>query len=509
MEVYVDDLLAKSKEPAQHLGDLRTTFGILCRYKMGLNPSKCDFGVQSGKFLGFIVSERGIEASPDKIEALINMKPPNNLNKTQRLAGRVATLGRFIARSIDKCLPFFQVLQKVHPWNEQCDKAFEKLKQYLANPPLLKRPEKGDVLYAYLAVSPHAVSTVLVKEEEAMQHPAQAVKVLTETPLAKILRKPDCIRRLIRWSIKLSEFDIKYEPRKVIKGQAMVDFVAKFSDFSLEKVIAPTGKPCVLFIDGSSYQTGGGMGIHLLSPDGQVRYYMVTLAFKVTNNETEYEALIVGLFVAAQIRATEVDAKSDSQVVVNQVLCMYTAKGENLKKYLARVWEIHDLFSYFAITQISRADNEVSDRLVGAASGREEVPLLWLVEKRVIEVPIVGVEVGVLGSSTPNWASSIVEYLVGGKLLEAREEARKIKKRAARFGIPHNIVTDNRRQFDSDHYRKWCEKLRIKAKNSSPGHPQANGQAKVTNKALLSILKKKGNPSLRWLTDARQLQQRK
>ncbi|XP_042942693.1 uncharacterized protein LOC122276864 [Carya illinoinensis] len=94
--------------------------------------------MESGKFLGFIVSERGIETSPDKIEAMINMKPLKNLNETQRLVGRVAALGRFIARSTDKCLPFFQVLRKVHPWNEQCDEAFKRLKQYMANLPFLK-----------------------------------------------------------------------------------------------------------------------------------------------------------------------------------------------------------------------------------------------------------------------------------------------------------------------------------------------------------------------------------
>ncbi|XP_042974738.1 uncharacterized protein LOC122306375 [Carya illinoinensis] len=82
MEVYVDNLLVKSKEPARHLDDLRKAFGILRHYKMRLNPAKCAFGVESKKFLGFIVSERGIEASPDKIGVILNMKPPRNLNKT-------------------------------------------------------------------------------------------------------------------------------------------------------------------------------------------------------------------------------------------------------------------------------------------------------------------------------------------------------------------------------------------------------------------------------------------
>lgn len=171
MEVYVDDLLVKSKELAQHLQDLREAFGVLRKYKMKLNPVKCTFGVGSGKFLGFVVSKKGIEASPEKIQALLDMRAPKILNETQQLAGRVATLSRFIARSMEKCLPFFRMLRKIHSWNEKCDEAFEKLKQHLASPPLLRQPERGDILLAYLAASPQVVSAVLVKEEGAVQHP--------------------------------------------------------------------------------------------------------------------------------------------------------------------------------------------------------------------------------------------------------------------------------------------------------------------------------------------------
>lgn len=124
IEVYVDDLLVKSKEPAQHLVGLNEAFTILRQYRMKLNPAKYAFEVGSGRILGFIVSERGIEASLEKIEAILNMKPPRSLNDTQHLAGKVASLNRFVSRSTDKCLPLFWVLCKVHPWNKECDKAF-------------------------------------------------------------------------------------------------------------------------------------------------------------------------------------------------------------------------------------------------------------------------------------------------------------------------------------------------------------------------------------------------
>ena len=111
MEVYVDDMLVKSKEELTHLDDLRETFATLKQYQMKLNPSKCVFGVASGKFLGFMVSQRGIEANPEKVQAIINMASPKTVKEVQKLTGRIAAINRFISRATDKCLPFFKTLK--------------------------------------------------------------------------------------------------------------------------------------------------------------------------------------------------------------------------------------------------------------------------------------------------------------------------------------------------------------------------------------------------------------
>ena len=87
MEVYVDDMLVKSLDEERHLDDLQETFDTLRRYNMKLNPSKCAFGVSLGKFLGFMVSHRGIEANPDKVQAILNMEPPRNIKEVQSLIG--------------------------------------------------------------------------------------------------------------------------------------------------------------------------------------------------------------------------------------------------------------------------------------------------------------------------------------------------------------------------------------------------------------------------------------
>ena len=120
VEVYVDDMLVKSQDEEIHLDDLQETFDTLRQYNMKLNPSKCAFGVSSGKFLGFMVSHRGIEANPDKIRAILDMKPSQNVKEVQSLIGRVAALNKFVSKATDKCLPFFRILRKAFEWKDDC-----------------------------------------------------------------------------------------------------------------------------------------------------------------------------------------------------------------------------------------------------------------------------------------------------------------------------------------------------------------------------------------------------
>ena len=112
MKVYVDDMLIKSKEELAHLDDLKETFTTLKQYQMKLNPAKCIFGVALGKFLGFMVSQRGIEVNLEKVQAIINMASPKTVKEVQKLTGRIAALNRFVSRATEKCLPFFKTLKR-------------------------------------------------------------------------------------------------------------------------------------------------------------------------------------------------------------------------------------------------------------------------------------------------------------------------------------------------------------------------------------------------------------
>ncbi|XP_062104153.1 uncharacterized protein LOC133815314 [Humulus lupulus] len=118
----------------RHADDLAEAFAIIRKYGKKLNPKKCTFGVASEKFLGFIVSSRGIEANPDKIWALFEMPSPQKHKDVQSLTGRIAALSHFVSKSTDKCIPFFNILceSQRFEWTTKCEEAFHKLKEHLA-----------------------------------------------------------------------------------------------------------------------------------------------------------------------------------------------------------------------------------------------------------------------------------------------------------------------------------------------------------------------------------------
>ncbi|XP_030936086.1 uncharacterized protein LOC115961208 [Quercus lobata] len=413
VEVYVDDMLVKSIDEGSHLDDLQETFETLWRYKMKLNPSKCAFGVSSGKFLGFMVSQRGIEANPDKIQAILNMEPPKNIKEVQSLTGRVAALNRFVSKATDKCLPFFKVLRKAFEWTDECQRAFQDLKDYLTTAPLLSPSVQGEELYLYLAVSPHAVSSALIREEGKIQKPVyytsralrgaegryplmeklafalitasrklrhyfqvHVINVMTDHPLKKTMNKLEAAGRLIQWTVELSEFDIRYQPRNAIKAQALADFIAEFTP-SYEDLGEGEYNKWVVHVDGSSTLYAGGIGVVLQSPEGDKLKYKARLQYQTTNNEVEYEALLKGLELAKSVEADSILVMGDSQLVIGQVNGTCEAKEDRMKKYLRKI------------------------------------------------------------EREGNWMTPIVSYLKDGRLPEEKDEARKLKIKSARFTKEH------------------------------------------------------------------------
>ena len=127
IEVYIDDMVVKSKVVSEHVEDLTSIFEILRKHKLRLNASKCSFGVGSGRFLGYMVTHRGIEVNPKQIKVINDLQAPRNPKEVQKLTGMTAALNQFISRSVERCCPFFLLLHrwKGFEWTKECVVAFQ------------------------------------------------------------------------------------------------------------------------------------------------------------------------------------------------------------------------------------------------------------------------------------------------------------------------------------------------------------------------------------------------
>jgi len=251
VKVYVDDMVVKSPSHHQHAEDLSAVFSALRQYNLRLNLDKCVFGVDRGKFLGFMLTQRGIEANPEKCKAIIEMRSPTTIKEVQRLIGRLTVISRFLPKLAEQTQPIVQLLKKStrFTWTDDCEQIFQKLKTTLTSPPILHKPDTHQPLLVYVTATDHTVSAVLVQETDNTQHPVyfvsrtlqdpetryqmveklalslvnaarrlhpyfqnHSITVKTDYPIQKILQKPDLAGRMSSWAVELSEFNIRYEP---------------------------------------------------------------------------------------------------------------------------------------------------------------------------------------------------------------------------------------------------------------------------------------------------------
>ncbi|GAA0184542.1 hypothetical protein LIER_31830 [Lithospermum erythrorhizon] len=236
MKIYLANMLIKSRDGPDHEANLRESFDNMRKYNLRLNPNKCVIGVTSGKFLGYMINQKGIEPNPDKIAVVQAMQSPRTQKEKRR----------------------------EFEWTLECEKSFQELKAYLQSPQLLAQSVVGDILQLYLPVSESALSSVLIWEEEKVQkliyyvsrvmrgaatryplmkkpvyalvvvvqklkpyieaHPAE---VITDQPLRKILEDPSRSGHIVKCAIELSKFDLRYRPQRNIKAQALAEFMVE------------------------------------------------------------------------------------------------------------------------------------------------------------------------------------------------------------------------------------------------------------------------------------------
>jgi ribonuclease HI len=477
---YVDDIIVKSTKQENHIADLQETFANFRQAGLKLNPEKCVFAVKKGKFLGCLVSTKGIEANPSKIEAILRMEPPSTKKGAQRLAGRLASLNRFISRSAERNLPFFEILKsaEVFQWGPAQQKAFEELKQYLIDLTTLTPPSLGTPLLLYIAASHSAVSAALVQEKldgqvkkqapvcfvsevlslsnknytelekvlyavlmasRKLRHYFKAYRIIVPSsqPLKDIMRNREATGRIEKWAAELNEFTIDYVHRSSIQSQSLADFFVDWMPGAQEEEINKDVEAWTVFCDGSWGTFGAGATVVLVAPSKVRTCYAAKLDFRCTNNIAEYEALLLGLRKLRAMGIRRAILKTDSQVISSHVDISSKAKDPKLEKYFDTVRRLEASFEGFSIKNIPRGENEHADLL--AKSAAQGLPLPSEVFFETIKAPSVELmERAVLAISpvhSEDWRTEIISFLQGNCLSDDEAYNKRMEARTRPYVI--------------------------------------------------------------------------
>ncbi|KAI5343708.1 hypothetical protein L3X38_011584 [Prunus dulcis] len=434
LEVYIDDVVIKSPEEGNHISSLRKAFLRMRQHKLKMNPKKCVFGVQAGNFLGFLVHQRGIEIDKNKAKSIMEALPPRNKKALQSLLGKINFLRRFISNSAGKIQPFSSLLklkqEQTFKWEEQHQQAFQEIKDYLSNPPVLSPPKKGRPLKLYVSASEVSIGSLLVQDnkegkEQAVYYLSRtlteverrysaierlclalyftAVKlrhymlphtiyIIAKTDLIKyMLTRPMLRGRIGKWTLALTEFTLRYVPQKAVKGQAVADFLADHPGEEIKNMdsldIANANlltrvhvclnnpiysihlTPWKLYFDGSKTDKASGAGVVLEEPLGVRHCYSFQLDFQCTNNRAEYEALIIGLEMLVELGVQSVEILGDSMLVLKQIAGEYKCLNPSLAVYLVAARNLLTEFREATWEHIPREENFAANELAQVASG--------------------------------------------------------------------------------------------------------------------------------------------
>ncbi|XP_050935167.1 uncharacterized protein LOC127143912 [Cucumis melo] len=342
----------KSKKKCDHLKDLKLVLDRLRKYQLRMNPLKCAFGVTSGKFLGFIGRHRDIEVDHSKIDAIQKMPSPKNLHELRRLQGRLAYIRRFISNLAGRCQPFQRLMRKdaVFDWDQLCQNAFDSIKKYLFNPPVLSAPAAGKPLILYIVAQETSLGALLAQENDK------------------------------------------------VKGQALAGFLADHpvpSNWKLcdnlpdeEVLFVESMEPWIMFFDGATRRSGAGVAIVFIFPEKHMLPYSFTLGELCSNNVAEYQAFIIGLQMASEFGIKCIEIFGDSKLIINQLSYQYEVKHQDLKPYFSYARRLMDRFDNIILEHIPRSENKKADALANLATAltvSEDIPInIFLSQKWIV-----------------------------------------------------------------------------------------------------------------------------
>ncbi|KAG8485967.1 hypothetical protein CXB51_019318 [Gossypium anomalum] len=334
IEVYVDDMISKSRTEKEHIEVLRKLFLRLRKFQLKLNPTKCIFEARLGKLFGFVVSEKGIEVDSDKVRAIQELPPPCTQKEVRGFLGRLNYIARFISQLTEKCNPIFCLLRKHNQgtWDEECQGAFDKVKQYLLNAPVLSPPSPDRPLILYLSVFSNSMGCVLSQHDESGRK-EKAIYYLTSRALEG------------------------YEPLNFAFLNEELMCVATTEDYHWK-----------LSFDGASNEVGNGIGAVLVSPNGDCYPFTCKLDFDCTNNMAEYEVCIMRLRAAIERGIRTLEVYRDSALVIYQLKGEWETRDPKLINYRKVVLRLLEEFDDITFNYIPRDENQMADALATLAS---------------------------------------------------------------------------------------------------------------------------------------------
>ncbi|CAM8989514.1 unnamed protein product [Rhodiola kirilowii] len=460
-----------------------------------MNPLKCAFGVTSGKFLGFVVTHRGIEIDQTKIKAIQEMPEPKSLKELRGLQGRLAYIRRFISNLAGHCQPFSHLMKKDAPfvWDDKCRKAFDSIKKYLSTAPVLGAPTPIKPLILYVAAQEKSLGAMCAQEtDERKERPlyylsrtlvgaelnyspiekiclalvfavqklrhymqAHTVHVVSKAdPIKYILSRPVLSGRLAKWAMLLKQYELVFVPQRATKGQAIADFFADHPvpaewEFSIDLpgediFYIDVLPPWQMFFDGAARRDGAGAGVVFVSPENHLLPFSFTLTQLCSNNMAEYQALLLGLQMARQIRVDEMDIYGDSQLVINQVLGEYEVRKDDLIPYHRHATQLLNEFDSISIGHVPRSANKLADALANLAAnlalGAEETMSIPVCSRWVVP-PLEENEENMESSNVvyayeierEDWRQPIIDFLDHQKLPTDPRHKVEIRRRAPRF----------------------------------------------------------------------------
>uniref|UniRef100_A0A2N9EJ59 Integrase catalytic domain-containing protein n=1 Tax=Fagus sylvatica TaxID=28930 RepID=A0A2N9EJ59_FAGSY len=540
IEDYVDDIVVKSKTREDHFSILKKVFERCRLYKLKMNPLKCAFRVSAGKFLGFLVHQRGIDVDPVKASAIATMKPPTTHKELKSFLGKLSYIRRLYSRpcSCNFCfcttleegslIPLVYRIRAIGALiAQENDNGVEQPIYYVSR--TLKDAESR-----YSGAERSCLALIYASQRLRHYFLAHKVQLMTKShPIRSLLQWPVLSGRLAQWLLQLSQYEIIVETPTVIKSQAIANLLAQFpgedNSFITDEVPGEINE-IFLAAEYEAYLAGLAIAYEM-----GIKHLRVIGDSNLVGSQITFEGEEMDVTICKKIEPiTETlkkefeEPSSDQEdwrapIKAKLISPTVTADLKEIKDYTLISGDLYRrlpggvLAHCISLKEAKERLPEVHEKTCGDGGA---ISLYRRLQRLGYFWPNMSAEAAEIQSQCPTcqfhysneeissalsiWASGgYIWILVATEYFTKWVEAIPLRKATGaavanfirehiitRFGIPYKLITDNGTPFINKDVREVLEHYRVKHRRSTPYYPQGNGQAEATNRMLLRILSK-------------------